>query len=184
MCAFLNRHDDRMAFDLTCRRFRWPSMLIELIYLRLLLVFCRISSVLDRVLVDAWEARFTGECLNLPPSVKWCLVLCLNWCFVTPWTVGPDQPTTCALLSGLPGLLAGRVAQAGSACLSLSHITTGHPRCGLTRGLNFKGEGMNGGARKWAVQVIRLTPYHRRCDSTQRHIVADVIPPPAPRQRR
>ena len=34
MCAFVHRHDDRMAFDLTCRRFRWPSMLIELIYLR------------------------------------------------------------------------------------------------------------------------------------------------------
>ena len=68
--------------------------------------------------------------------------------------------------------------------MSFSHITHGHPRCGLARGLNLKGEGMKGGARKWAVQVIRLTPYHRRCDSTQRRITVDVIPPPAPRQRR
>ena len=32
--------------------------------------------------------------------------------------------------------------------------------------------------------MIRLAPYHRRCDSTQRRIIADVIPPwpPAPRR--
>ena len=36
--------------------------------------------------------------------------------------------------------------------------------------------------RRWAVPVIRLAPYHRRCDSTQRRIIADVISPP--RQRR
>ena len=62
-----------------------------------------------------------AECLDLLPSVNWFLLMCLNWCFVAPWTAGPvHQPTTrfCMPRFCTPGLLAGRAAQTVAAGLS------------------------------------------------------------------
>ena len=69
-----------------------------------------------------------------------------------------------------------------------SHLRTPywHSSAQPREGIGLEGERAERGegVRRWAVEVIRLTPYHGRCDSTQRRIIADMIPTPAPRQRR
>ena len=97
---------------------------------------------------------------------------------------GNCTPAHYTLLYASPGLLVPKQQRLWRG----SHLRTPYWHCSAQPcegiGLEGKRAERGEGVRRWAVEVIRLTPYHRRCDSTQRRIIADVIPPPAPRQRR
>ena len=147
MCDFLNHHDDSQShLILSYRCFRWPSMLLELLSLRLLPHIRCSGSCSRRHMRSLCSPQSASTC----HSVNWFLLMC-DLVFRNTMDHGTCTPAnhTRAYSYAFPGLLAGRAAQ------TCQHVSARLPHCspaglGATRGgwvgreEDLKGKGLEG----------------------------------------